>query len=372
MKRPTQRSAQVLLHRPSGDRADLKTRVGASERGLPRGNVPHVDRGKISGTLVSATPRQMATPDRDPAAGYWRRVGIPESRDIRRLAPPSLPRNKRFETKADVKARKEKLIKILERREPDIAEGLHNCAPFASRCLLPGCPACSRLYRGYLVSETMRINALPLAGPREFVTVCLKTIPAGSLSRVSIKDEHLKFRKRLERLGFQGFLIGGTEVAWKAAERVWVLHLHILAIGVDPAAWEQLRKNMGNTGRAIPLRREPLRDAVRPVSYLQKFVTLHRPGRRVGGKPATAYPLKDPQVAELCRWWANHRLEDFMFLLRARRRGARIEPEAGRQDVGLVGSPRVIFSKTLSVVSGLRDVTVRVDYREEISIQDEE
>jgi hypothetical protein len=340
--------------RLSGDRTNLKTNVSARGRGLPRTKAHPDVREKTSGPLVSATPRRVATPDRDPIAAHWRTVRIPKSRDIRRLAPPSLPRNKRFETVGDIKGRKEKLIKILEGREPDIADALQQCAPFASRCLTPGCPECSRLYRGYLFSETVRINELPLAGPREIVTVYLATIPAGSLSRVSVKAEHRKFQKRLERLGFRGsLLIGGTEVAYKAAERTWVLHLHILAIGVDPAAWERLRKSMGNTGRAIPLKRDPLRDATRQLGYLQKWLTLHRPGRRFGQTPATASPLKDREVAELFRWWANHRLEDFMFLFGARRRGARIEPEVGRQAVGPV-------------------VTVRVDYREKISIQDEE
>jgi hypothetical protein len=370
MKRPVTPPARVTVPRPNTDRANLK-----GGHGLLRAKARPDGGEKTSGALVSGPPSRVAARNQVPYADLWRTVQIPSTRDIRRLAPPSLPRNERFETMADVHARKDKLIQILEGHEPDIADALHSCAP-VSRCLLPGCPECSRRYRGYLFSETTRVNALPLAGPREFVTVYLDTVPAGSLSRVSIKDEHLKFRKRLERLGFQGsLLIGGTEVAWKAAERVWILHLHVLAIGVDPAAWERLRDNMGNTGRSIPLRREPLRNAVRPLSYLQKFVTLHRPGRSFGGKPATAYPLKAPQVAELCSWWANHRLEDFMFLFGARRRGARIEPEVGRQavgPVGLVGRPRVIFSKTLSVVFVRRDVTVRVDYREEISIQDED
>jgi hypothetical protein len=304
-------------------------------------------------------------------AVVWRKIAIPQSHDIRRLAPPSLPRNKRFETLGDVKARKMKLTEILESRESDIADALHDCAPDA-RCLIPGCPECSRLYRGYLFSETMRVNELPIAGDREFVTAYLATIPAGSLSCVRIKDEHLKFRKRLERLGFHGsLLIGGTEAAWKQEERVWILHLHILAIGVDPTAWEKLRKTMGNTGRAIPLKRDPLRDPVRQLGYAQKFVTFHRPARRVGKTPSTPYPLKGPQVAELCRWWANHRLEDFMFLFGARRRVGRIDPEIGGQTVGFVGNPAVVFSKSLSLVCTLSDGEIRIEYREEISIQAE-
>jgi len=66
--------------------------------------------------------------DRDPAADLWRKVGIPRSRDIRHLLPPSMPRSKRFETPSDVKVRKKKLILILEDLEPAIADGYDNAA----------------------------------------------------------------------------------------------------------------------------------------------------------------------------------------------------------------------------------------------------
>jgi hypothetical protein len=307
--------------------------------------------------------------DRDPAADLWRKVGIPRSRDIRHLLPPSMPRSQRFETPSDAKVRKKKLVLILEGLEPAIADGYDNCSPDAP-CSIPGCPSCSRWHRGYLYSETARINELPLAGPREFVTVYLATIPFGELSRVRIKDEHKRFQKRLERYSFRGSLmIGGTEVAWDAAKRVWILHLHIFSIGVDPAAWERLRTSLRGAGGAIPLKREALKDAARPLSYKQKWFTYFRPHRRLGKRLSDPVPLKPPQVAELCRWWACHRFEDFTFLFGARRRGGRIEPEPRDQPVGLVGIPRVIFSRTLSVESIVHGMTVRVSWRDEISFQ---
>jgi len=205
------------------------------------------------------------------------------------------------------------------------------------------------------------------------VTVFLATIPFGELSRVRIKDEHKRFQKRLERYGFRGSLmIGGTEVTWVPAKRVWILHLHIFSIGVAPAAWERLRISLRGSGGAIPLKREALKDAVRPLSYKQKFVTYFRPRRRLGKKLSGTAPLKPPQVAELCRWWACHRFEDFMFLFGARRRGGRIEPEPHDQPVGLVGTPKVILSRTFTIESILPDRTIRFVWREEISLPSQE
>jgi hypothetical protein len=135
--------------------------------------------------------------DRDPNADLWRRVGIPKSRDIRLLRPASLPPRERFETLHDVAERKSKLVEALQDLEPALAEAYDNCTPDAP-CSIPGCPHCSRRRRGYLYSETTRINELSPAGPRYYVTAHLATIPAGELTRVRIPDEHKKFQKRLE------------------------------------------------------------------------------------------------------------------------------------------------------------------------------
>ena len=313
---------------PTGHRAKLNTMIAQGHVHLRANSSPRRAR-KGSGPRISVPLNRVGGQSRSPYADLWRTASIPRERDIRRLAPPSAPPNERFETEADVAARKKKLIKALRRHEPGIADALQKCALSASRCLTPGCPECSRLYRGYLFSETMRTSELLRGRSRDFVTVYLATIPTGSLAKVSIQQEHAKFRRRLRQLGFHGsLLIGGTEVAWINAKKIWILHLHILAIGVDPAAWERLRERLANTGPAIPLKRDPVRAVTRQLSYLQKWLTLHRPGRQFGAKRATAYPLKERRVAEICRWWANHRFEDFTFLFGARRRGGRIVPEA--------------------------------------------
>ena len=131
---------------------------------------------------------------------------------------------------------------------------------------------------------------------------------------------------------------------------MWILHLHIVSIGVDPAAWDRVAAGRGND-RAIPIKREDLEDAVDPLSYKQKWATYFRPRRRLGFKLSPPAPLKPQQVAELCRWWACYRFEDFMFLYGARRRGGRIVPETRVAEVGRVGNLRVIFSRTFTVES---------------------
>ena len=308
--------------------------------------------------------------DRDATADFWRNIGIPKSRDIRLLVPGTLPRNKRFETLQDVADRKIKLIDALQDLNPVLAEAYENCSPDA-RCSIPGCPHCSRRYRGYLFSETARINELPIPGPRFFVTVYLATIPEHELTHVRIFDAHKALRKRMERIGFRGVLIGGTEAAWDAKRQVWILHLHILSIGVSGAAWDRLAKSMADTDRAIPIKVEQLKDLIRPLSYMQKWVTYFRPRRRVGHQPSKPVPLKPPQVAELCRWWACHRFENFMFLYGAKRHGGRIVPNVRLAEVGPVGpvgTPRVLFSTTYSVESIYQGRTIRFTVRDEIAV----
>jgi hypothetical protein len=294
-------------------------------------------------------------------------------RDIRRLLPPSLPRGKRFETSSDVAERKRKLVEALQDIEPELADAYNNCTR-ESRCSIPGCPSCSRWHRGYRFSETARINELPLPGPRYYVTVYLATIPEVELPQVRICDEHKKIRKRMERLGFQGVLIGGTEGAWDAKQRAWILHLHILSIGIERAKWEALAVGMGSTDRAIPIKIERLKDTVRPLSYMQKWMTYFRPHRRLGRKLSMAVPLKPQQVAKLCRWWASHRFEEFMFLYGAKRRGGRIVPNTRVPEVGPVGTvgiSRLLFSRTFCVESTYRGHTIRFTVRDELAVPDQ-
>jgi hypothetical protein len=269
-------------------------------------------------------------PNSRPYEELWRGVPIPRSRDVRLLMPPSLPRGRRFETKNDARTRNLEHIEILCEREPAIAEAIDECCSEPSPRGLVGCAVCGRCYRIYSASELLRVGNR-YVGPHQLATIYLDEIEAGSLSTVSIKRAHARLRKRLERSGFQGsILVGGTEVAWIAKQRCWILHVHLLAIGVRDVAWERLRASLDDIKPGIPLRVEEIedvKDGARALTYLTKFTTYHRPFRRGPWGRSRAVPLPPARLAELLSWWAEYRFEEFTFLFGARRRGGRIVPE---------------------------------------------
>ena len=177
-----------------------------------------------------------------------------------------------------------------------------------------------------LKREFARI-ASEYVGPHEIATLCLATYEAGHLEEADIGQNHEQVRQRLNRAGFRGaVLIGGTEVAWKNGR--WLLHLHLLAIGVEKADWRALRARWPSVDEAIPIKVDQLRDAERQLSYLQKFATYHRPGARGLSGPGEPYPLPPPQLKELITWWSQYSFADFLFAYGARRRGTRIVVDA--------------------------------------------
>jgi hypothetical protein len=257
---------------------------------------------------------------------HWRGVSVPPARDIRRLLPPSMPRRQRFERLREAETRNLARVEILANRGSAIADALYECDA-TSPCDLPACARCARRYRIYFTSEALAVADAYL-GPHEFATVFLDAVEAGSLPDASLKRAHAALRKRLDRSGFKGsVLVGGTEAAWNAADRRWILHLHLLAIGVRPDSWDGLRAKLGDFGHAVPLKVEALNDEARQLSYITKFTTYHRPLRRGPGGPSRAFPLPPARLEELATWWARHCFEDFAFLYGARRRGGRIALE---------------------------------------------
>ena len=88
----------------------------------------------------------------------------------------------------------------------------------------------------------------------------------------------------------------------------------MLAIGVDPNAWQQLEAALEDSGTADPVMPKPLRNPDVQLSYCIKFVTYHQPGRR-------RFSLPPDRLVELAAWWSRHRFEDFLFAYGARRRG---------------------------------------------------
>src|SRR5271166_2192209 len=230
------------------------------------------------------------------------------------------------ETPADAAAENDRRVAALMDREPAIAAAIEACRTDAPCGSVP-CFECARRFRRRFIAE-MRDVAKLGGGILETATIFLDAISPGSLKNVSLKRAHDRLRAQMRRSGFgNAIVIAGTEAAWLENDQVWVLHIHALAIGVGTEAWDALEKRLAKSSRAMPLVVTDLNDPERQLSYTQKFVTYHRPGRRTGKRPAFPYPLPRDRLVELVRWWTRHRFEDFPFLFGARRRGGRIVPE---------------------------------------------
>ena len=228
-----------------------------------------------------------------------------------------------LETSDEAEAWNRDRIDDLVDREPEIAVALEACRDDAP-CGLTICAGCARRFRFGVIRELLRI-ATGYRGMHEVAVIHLETLPVGSLAKADIKRAHDRLRKRLHRLGFAGsILIGGTEVAWLARDRVWIFHLHLLAIGVAREAWDALEVQLAGSGRSDPLRVDDLRNPERQLSYALKFVTYHRPGKIGPDGLAKAYPLPRDQLAELAAWSSQYSFDDFVFLFGAKRHGGRI------------------------------------------------
>lgn len=231
------------------------------------------------------------------------------------------------EKAADVRALNQRRIDDLVDRVPELAVALEACSPEAA-CGLLMCAKCSDESREPYIADLLRVEDT-YQGPHEIGTAFLAPYPPGSLVTADIKQVHETFRSQLRRAGFTGSLVvGGTEAAWSEPQGLWILHVHFLAIGVPDEAWARLRTALRNSGLRFPLKRQALNDVERQISYLQKFVTYHRPGSHSGSGRSRAIPLPPHRLAELARWWSQCTFDDFPFLFGARRRGGRIVVES--------------------------------------------
>jgi hypothetical protein len=227
----------------------------------------------------------------------------------------------------DPQALNQKRVDDLVDREPEIAVALEACAPNAP-CSLLICAEYTEKARAPYIAELSRIEGL-YQGPHEIGTAFLAAYPPRSLITADIKRAKETFRKELHRSGFKGSLVlGGTEAGWSERQGLWILHVHLLGIGVPEEAWGRLRTTLKKSGLRFPLKCQALNDVETQISYLQKFVTYHRPGSYTGSGRSKAIPLPPDRLAELARWWSQYTFDDFLFLFGARRRGGRIVVES--------------------------------------------
>jgi hypothetical protein len=219
-----------------------------------------------------------------------------------------------LETLAQAQARNLQRVDVLTDRAPEIAAALEACDPDVLCCFVI-CAICSRRYRFRLIRQLLAI-AKSYPGQHEFATIYLDSFALGKLVEADIKRVHDRLRKLLHRTGFAGsLLIGSTEAKWDSATRSWLLHVHVLAIGVPPAAWKRLRKALRGAGPKFPVKVQRLANPERQNSYSIKFHTYFRPWSRSGAARSPAVPLPPDRLAELAKWCSVYTFDDFVFLL---------------------------------------------------------
>jgi hypothetical protein len=210
-------------------------------------------------------------------------------------------------------------LHVLLPRLPAVGRALRDCDGQHHRCGLPICAVCARDYRPRPIAQLHALaHAKAYPGLREIATIYLDLFRPGSLRQADLPHIREMFRRRLDRAGFKGaIVVGGIEVAWQAHHQRWLLHAHVLALGVAEHAWEQLEAALKRSGTADPVKVVPLRHPDEQLSYCVKFVTYHQPGRRL-------VPLPLDRLVELAAWQSRYRFEDFFFAYGARRRGCRL------------------------------------------------
>jgi hypothetical protein len=211
---------------------------------------------------------------------------------------------------------------------PDLAAKIECCDEEGEGAALPISARAARRYRRYFTAQLLRVAA-EHQGPQQIATIFLLKFPAGKLAAAALELPLEALRKTLQRSGFKGSaLIGGTEIAWLNAHNLWVLHVHLLAIGVRKAAWDRLRKSLPDAKPATALKVQALRNFAQQLSYCQKFNSGHKPGRHSPDGRAQLYPLPAARLIEWAEWMTQRRFEDFAFLFGARRRAGRIFVES--------------------------------------------
>jgi hypothetical protein len=294
---------------------------------------PGRDNRRVTRAIRAASERPRirrgpASPVRAGARAFWQDVPIPRSCDICLLRPPSLPRGERFETLSNAARIDDANIARLLNFRPDLAAEIERGDEDGECASLPISARAARRYRRYFIAELLRI-AEEREGPHQTATLYMRAFQDGELEAADLKLELEVLRKTLQRSDFEGsIMVGGTEIAWLARHKVWILHCHLLAIGVLQADWARLRKLLPDASPGAALKVKPLKDFAEQVSYCQKFNSSHKPGKRGPDGRAPARPLPTERLIEWAEWMARQRFEDFAFLWGARRRGGRIVVES--------------------------------------------
>jgi hypothetical protein len=266
----------------------------------------------------------MASSRRIPV--FWRR-SVPRARfDLKKLRPGSLPRGRRFETQSDAAKESRRSEKLLDRQQSGAQYGvyLRECRGGDYDCDQPYCPKCGRVFRRYFAGELLRLSE-GVDGEIVILVALLRTVARGQLSTVEVEHLRHSLRKRLERSGLTGPVIGGFELVYRAGTKEWVLHVNLVAFGADARSLNRLQESFASSDTYRPVQKVALTNPEEQLSYILKFTTYHRPYQQRGAKKSPARPLNPADHLELVRWMAQYEFSDFLFLYNARRYGAAIK-----------------------------------------------
>jgi hypothetical protein len=255
---------------------------------------------------------------------FW--VAPPLKRfDLQILRPETLPKGHRFETIKDCAGYCDRNLSTLSKcgGVAALIYDIERCSD-EMPCRQILCPHCACLYRRWFSGEALTFAQLAESGgfPMRVLTVLLEQVPNEYLPKVSIDVLHERLRQRLRRAGFT-HAIGGTEADYDPENDTWTVHVHLLAFEWSEARHSELVRMAKADEIERAIRKQPLRDPVSQISYMQKFSTVYRYGNRYRGKPP-AFPFKAAQMEAFAKWTLRYRFEDFLFAFGFRRRGSRL------------------------------------------------
>jgi hypothetical protein len=240
-----------------------------------------------------------------------------------------VPMHFRIETLADAERYRDDLIEKLGWTNP-VTNLLLSC-DIDDPCRRSACPRCTHSFRDEVLPQLASLFNQPLDCLR-FVTMYVHAIGEGKLGEadpITLRDSLRRIIARADVLG-RGLVIGALEPEWRATERKWLLHLHVIASDIDKKVWDRigavLKKRASkelievtrSQSRRV-IRNATVTDLAHQLSYCTKFVTYDRllPGESVvKGKPVS---LKGKPLDELVGWRAQYAPDDFLFLYGAKR-----------------------------------------------------
>jgi hypothetical protein len=168
------------------------------------------------------------------------------------------------------------------------------------------------------------------------VTMYVQAVAEGKLAEVDALTLRNSLQKIIARADIpgRGLAVGALEPEWCAAERKWLLHLHVIAGEVDEKCWATVRavlrkranKELLQATRSQArrvLRDDSVENLADQLSYCIKFVTYDRLPRGDNGAKGKAVSLKGKPLDELVEWRSRYSPGHFLFLYGAKRLNGR-------------------------------------------------